>query len=102
LDAEGNPTTVSSAAKTLLPAAGARGYGLAFLCSVLAGPLVGSRMPIHKTRNPEAECSEHFFYAIDVSQFTEIDRYYDEMEKTMADIRALAPVEGFTRVTLPG
>lgn len=102
LDADGNPTTVSSAAKTLLPAAGARGYGLAFLCSVLAGPLVGSRMPIHKTRNPEAECSEHFFYAIDVSQFTEIDRYYDEMEKTMADIRALTPAEGFTRVTLPG
>jgi len=102
LDIEGNPTTESSAAKTLLPAAGARGYGLAFLCSVLAGPLVGSRMPIHKPKNPEAECSEHFFYAVDVSHFVEIDRYYDEMEKSIADIRALPPAEGFTRVTLPG
>ena len=41
LDAAGNPTDVPSEAKTLLPAAGARGYGLAFLCSILAGPLVG-------------------------------------------------------------
>ena len=45
--------SVSIAAKILLPAAGARGYGLAFLCSVLAGPLVGSKMPLHKGSNPE-------------------------------------------------
>jgi len=48
LDEQGLPTTDAKSAKTLLPAAGARGFGLAFLCSVLAGPLVGSRMPIHK------------------------------------------------------
>src|SRR5207247_2038508 len=66
LDAGGNPTIDPDAAKTLLPAAGARGYGLAFVSSLLAGPLVGGKMPIHKTRGPEVEGSEHFFYAIDV------------------------------------
>lgn len=101
-DASGNPTTDPKAAKTLLPAAGARGYGLAFLCSILAGPLVGGKMPLHKTRNPEVEGSEHFFYAIDVAQFIEPEKFHDEMERTMADIRALSPADGFTRVSLPG
>jgi LDH2 family malate/lactate/ureidoglycolate dehydrogenase len=102
LDAAGNPTEDPGAAKTLLPAAGPRGYGLAFLCSILAGPLEGSKMPLHKTRNPEAEGSEHFFYAIDVKQFGDVQRYYEEMERTMADIRALGTQPGFERVTLPG
>jgi LDH2 family malate/lactate/ureidoglycolate dehydrogenase len=102
LDAAGNPTTDSKAAKTLLPAAGARGYGLAFMCSVLAGPLAGGRMPIHKSDNPERDGSEHFFYAIDVKQFVEIDAFYNEIDKSMNDIRALQPVAGFERVTLPG
>jgi ureidoglycolate dehydrogenase (NAD+) len=102
LDAAGNPTIDAKAAKTLLPASGARGYGLAFLSSVLAGPLAGGKMPLHKTRSAEAEGSEHFFYAIDIAQFVEIDRFYDEIEQTMADIRKLTPAEGFSRVTLPG
>jgi LDH2 family malate/lactate/ureidoglycolate dehydrogenase len=102
LDATGNPTESPAAAKTLLPAAGARGYGLAFLCSLLAGPLEGGKMPIHKTRSPEAEGSEHFFYAIDVRQFVEPDRFYEEIERTTADIHALGTQPGFDRVTLPG
>lgn len=102
LDAAGNPTTDSKAAKTLLPAAGARGYGLAFVSSILAGTLVGGKMPLHKTRSPEVEGSEHFFYVIDIKQFVEPERFYDEIESTMDGIRALAPAQGSAKVTLPG
>lgn len=102
LDAEGNPTDDPAVAKILLPAAGARGYGLAFLSSVLAGPLVGSKMPLHKGNNPEAAGSEHFFYAIDVRQFCEPEEYYSEIERTIADIQGLPTQPGFDRVTLPG
>jgi LDH2 family malate/lactate/ureidoglycolate dehydrogenase len=102
LDAAGDPTSDPAEAKTLLPAAGARGYGLAFLCSILAGPLEGGKMPLHKTRNPEVEGSEHFFYAIDIRQFVEPESYHNEVEQTMADIRALETQPGFERVTLPG
>jgi len=102
LDSAGNATTDPLAAKTMLPAAGARGYGLAFLCSVLAGPLVGGKMPIHKTKSPEHEGSEHFFYAIDVAQFVEPARFHDEVERTISDIHALTPAEGFDRIALPG
>ncbi len=102
LDADGNPTQDPRAAKTLLPFAGARGYGMAFLSSVLAGPLVGGRMPLHKSANVASEGSEHFFYAIDIRQFVELDRFYGELESTMADIRGLPPADGFDRVRLPG
>lgn len=102
LDADGLPTLDPAAAKTMLPAAGARGFGLAFLSSVLAGPLVGARMPIHKGANFLADASEHYFYAIDISHFVEPERFYAELESAMADIRGLAPAEGFDKVRLPG
>jgi ureidoglycolate dehydrogenase (NAD+) len=102
LDVDGNPTDDPHAAKTLLPFAGARGYGMAFLSSVLAGCLVGGRMPLHKTRNVTTDGSEHFFYAIDIAQFVDLETFYEELESTMGDIRALPPAEGFDAVRLPG
>lgn len=102
LDAEGRPTDDPHAAKTLLPFAGARGSGMAFLSSVLAGCLVGGRMPLHKTRNVTVDGSEHFFYAIDVAQFVDLDTFYTEIESTISDIRALPPADGFDAVRLPG
>ncbi len=102
LDAAGEPTTDPSAAKTLLPAAGARGYGLAFVSGTLTGPLVGNKSPLHKTGGVEREGSEHFFYCIDVAQFTEIEQFHDEIESTVRDIQGLQPATGFDRVRLPG
>lgn len=102
LDEHGQPTTDPAAAKTLLPAAGARGYGLAIVSSILAGPLAGGKMPIHKTRGVEVEGSEHFFYAIDIAKFTDLNTYYDEMDSSFAEIRALSPAPGFDKVRIPG
>lgn len=101
-DKHGNPTTDPAAAKILLPASGARGSGLALLSSILAGTLVGGKMPLHKKRAAEVEGSEHFFYAIDIGQFTDYQHYLDEMDQTIADLHALQPADGFTRVTIPG
>ena len=102
LDAEGNQTNEPSAAKTLLPAAGARGFGLAYMCSVLAGPLVGRRMPIRKKRDPYLEGSEHFFYVIDPTKFGDIEKFYSEIGLATTEIRALEPADGFDKVRLPG
>ena len=102
LDADGNATLDPAAAKTMLPASGARGYGLAFLSSVLAGPLVGARMPIHKSWSVAADGSEHFFYCIDIKQFVDESEFYSELEAAVGDIRHLPPAEGFDRVRIPG
>lgn len=102
LDENGQATLDPEMAKTLIPAAGARGFGLAILCSVLAGPLAGGKMPIHKKRKPAADGSEHFFYAIDIEQFVDPDRFHKELSSSLAEIRALPPGEGFDKVRLPG
>lgn len=102
LDADGNPTNDAAAAKTLLPAAGARGFGLAYMCSVLAGPLVGRRMPIRKRRDPYLEGSEHFFYAIDPTKFGDVEKFHSELQLSNHEIRGLAPAAGFDKVRLPG
>jgi LDH2 family malate/lactate/ureidoglycolate dehydrogenase len=75
---------------------------MAFLSSILAGCLVGARMPVHKGKNVPVDGSEHFFYAIDVAQFVDLETFYDELESTMNDVRALPPDEGFEAVRLPG
>jgi ureidoglycolate dehydrogenase (NAD+) len=102
LDKDGNPTTDPAAVETLLPASGPRGYGLAFISSVLAGTLVGGKMPLHKGREVEADGSEHFFYAIDLRHFVEPEEFYDEVESTIADIQLLTPADGFDQVRIPG
>ncbi|MFG0335318.1 MAG: Ldh family oxidoreductase [Maioricimonas sp. JB049] len=102
LDAAGQPTGDPAAATTMLPAAGARGFGLAFVASVLAGPLAGGMLPIHRKRTPTADGSQHFFYAIDVSQFTDPEEFAVQLQSAGQQIRSLTPRDGVECVRLPG
>lgn len=102
LDESGQPTNDPAAVKTLVPAAGARGFGLSFLSSVLAGPLAGARMPMQKTTNTEADGSEHFFYVIDIEQLVDPDRFHQHLDASVSSIRELKPADGFDKVRVPG
>ena len=102
LTADGQPTTDPNQAKILLPAAGARGSALALVCAFLTGPLVGGKMPLHKTRHPDQEDSEHFFYVIDVARCGFAERFYEELDSTLEELRQFPPAEGFDRVTVAG
>ena len=102
LDREGNETTDAAAVKTLLPASGPRGYGLALISSILTGALTGGKMPINKTKAPEIEGSEHFFYVIDLKQFVEEDRFHAELASATEALHQLSPVRAEDPVRLPG
>ncbi|MCA9016274.1 MAG: Ldh family oxidoreductase [Planctomycetaceae bacterium] len=102
LDSEGKETTDSAAVKTLLPAAGPRGYGLAMVSSILTGALTGGKLPIQKTRSPELDGSEHFFYVIDIKQFVEPDRFHEALSSATDAIHQLNPANENERVLLPG
>lgn len=102
LDADGQTTTRAAEAKTLQPAAGARGSGLGFLCSALTSALIGRRTPIHKVANPFGPGSDHFFQAIDPSHFGDPERFVQEIDATIGDIRNLTPAEGFGQVRVAG
>lgn len=102
LDSEGNATTDSAAAETLLPAAGPRGYGLAMISSILTGALAGGKMPINKRKAPELDGSEHFFYVIDLKQFVPEEKFYDELTSATEAIQQLKPLNKNDRVQIPG
>jgi len=102
LDEAGNSTSDADAATTLLPMSGARGTGFGFVASALTSALIGRRTPIHKTPNPFGPGSDHFFQAIDPAHFGDPARFLKEIDATIADIRALAPSDGFDQVRTAG
>lgn len=79
-----------------------QGSGLDWIASVLAGPLSGARMPLQKTSNAEADGSEHFFYAIDIQQLVDPEKFYNHFDASLSSIRELKPADGFDRVHTPG
>jgi ureidoglycolate dehydrogenase (NAD+) len=102
LDEQGSPTTDASAAETLLPAAGPKGFGLGLVSGILAGALEGGRLPISRKRESMIEGSQHFFYVIDPEKFTELDRFYVRIDEAIQALHQLQPAPGFARVRLPG
>lgn len=84
------------------PAGGALGFGLSLLCSTLAGPLAGGWMPIHKRRRTDSEDSQHFFLALDPARFCDREKFQQELASTLAEIRALTPVDPAHPVRIPG
>ena len=98
LDGDGESVTDPSEGHLMMPAAGPKGYGLALVMGVLAGPLVGGLMSCHAADEP----SKHFFIAINVSSFTDFDAYAAEVDRGIRTVRASKTVEGVDRVYLPG
>ncbi len=102
LDETGRSTADATAAKTLVPMSGARGTGLGFVASALTSALIGRRTPIHKSPNPYGPGSDHFFQAIDPAHFGDPARFLKEIDSTIADLRSLAPADGFDKVRIAG
>jgi len=101
-NARQEPTTDFKEAATMLPGGGALGFGISMLCSILAGPLSNGWMPIHKKRRTDAEDSQHFFLAIDLSKFCSIETFNQEIQTTLTEIRALPPLSPGEPVRIPG
>ena len=98
LDGDGESVTDPSEGHLMMPAAGPKGYGLALVMGILAGPLVGGLMSCHAADEP----SKHFFIAINVSSFTDFDEYAAEVDRGIRTVHASKTVEGVDRVYLPG
>jgi LDH2 family malate/lactate/ureidoglycolate dehydrogenase len=107
IDAEGRPTTDPTAAikGMLLPAAGPKGFGLAFVIDLLCGGLsagaVGAEVrPLYGDPAQPYRCS-HFFLAIDIGHFPAPDfaaRVRDRAQRVSGSKRA----PGVERIFAPG
>ncbi|HEY2052871.1 MAG TPA: Ldh family oxidoreductase [Solirubrobacterales bacterium] len=107
-DAAGIPTTDPEAAIAglLLPAAGPKGYGLAFMLDVLTGVLSGGAFGagvqgLYSDTSVANDCA-HFFLAIDPAAFGGADAFAARVEELAAQVTSSPTAPGVERVLLPG
>jgi len=97
LDVDGNPTTNPEAALhgSILPFGAHKGYALAFMIEILAGPLVKAAFGLNVTgtANPEEMCTKgDLVMAIDPSKFTDIDIFKGEVDEFIEEVKGSGDV----------
>jgi ureidoglycolate dehydrogenase (NAD+) len=106
VDADGQPTTDPGEAKAVIPLAGPKGYGLAFVVEVLAGLLSGSRTGTEVRRMyddfDQPQGIGHLLGAIDPARFLAPEDFTGGVERLAAQLKATPPAAGFDEVLLPG
>lgn len=112
LDENGNPTTDPFAARYLTPLGATRdlssqkGYGLALFVEVLCGQLAGSAwaMDVGGSRDKEPHPSRtgHAFMAWRIDAFRPEAEFRADIDAMLAELRSAEPVEGQSRVYIPG
>lgn len=93
LDAEGNPTIDPQAALkgSILPFGAHKGYALAFMVEILAGPLVKAAFgkAVTGTANPKEICTKgDLIMAIDPSIFIDTEQFKDEVDAFVDEIKS--------------
>lgn len=108
VDKDGNPTSDPAAANVgaLLPAGGAKGYGLGLLVSVLSSALAGGDMDTDIPRfweQPEQMTNIGYFMGcIDISKFMDLNLFKNRIDAVFDNVTASRPAPGFERVMIPG
>jgi LDH2 family malate/lactate/ureidoglycolate dehydrogenase len=100
LDSKGRPTTDPDAffnGGFLLPFGGHKGYALAVIAELLAGPLAGADAYPGVTSR-----SGIFIFTVDAAVFRPSADYARSLAKTLGRIKAVPPGPGFDAVLLPG
>jgi len=105
IDAQGTPVTDPASAQsgTLLPAAGAKGFGLALMVEILSGVLTGAGMAdevgsLYEDLDRNGD-SGHFFLVLDIRRWMRIEAFHARLEALFGTVRGSGP-EGAVR--LPG
>ena len=97
IDADGAAITDPSRVEegSLLPAAGAKGYGLSLLVEILAGVLTGAGVSgdvasMYKDVSKPG-LNGHFMIALDVTRFMSMEHFQDRLEGLVAMLKASNP-----------
>ncbi|WP_414470202.1 L-sulfolactate dehydrogenase [Methanobacterium sp. ACI-7] len=92
LDVDGNPTIDPEEALkgSILPFGAHKGYALAFMIEILAGPLVraASGKAVMGTANPEEMCTKgDLLIVIDPSKFVDIEEFKADVDNFITEIK---------------
>jgi LDH2 family malate/lactate/ureidoglycolate dehydrogenase len=107
-DEKGNSTTDPNEALkgSAAPIGGPKGYGIALFVDILSGILSGAQFGPYLNhmyndfQNPQN--LGHFFHAIDISKFTDLDLFKKRIGKMVTDVKNLPKKEGISELFLPG
>jgi len=123
IDREGNPATDPKKAGILLPFGGAKGSGLSMMFECLSSVIMGNPMlgPTLFGREPGPPLKEkkvkvigdrpaHYqrhiqngvFIAVDISQFTDLEAYKENIDELVDGIKALPKADGADEIFVPG
>ena len=113
LGPEGQPTTdptVAYQTKHLTPLGatrelgGHKGYGLAVMVDILAGVLAGATFADVLRRDPDPARADigHFFGAIDVARFRDLDAFKADMDDLLRALKDSPKAEGQDRIYVAG
>ncbi len=105
LDKNGNPTTDVNECFMLVPMAGHKGYGIAFVVEMFATLLSGGVLSpdINNQDLPDVpELSSQCFGCINISAFRDLNEFHKSSEKYIEDIHALPMKEGMGTAKYPG
>lgn len=106
LDAEGSPTTDPAAALDgfLLPAAGPKGFGLAFVIDLLSGALAsgGWGPTLGEMKGDRPYNASFLFIALDIARFRPLDAFVDETRAGVERVRNSRKARGTDRLFVPG
>ncbi|MGZ7046768.1 MAG: L-sulfolactate dehydrogenase [Methanobacterium sp.] len=92
IDEDGNPTIDPECALrgSILPFGAHKGYALAFMIEILAGPLVRAAFgkAVRGTANPAEMCTKgDLIVAIDPSKFVDIDEFKEDVDEFSSEIK---------------
>jgi ureidoglycolate dehydrogenase (NAD+) len=103
LDAEGRDTTDPDRVRTLLPLGGPKGSGLSLMFEILASVMIGN--PIIAPAL-EGRLAQHTInaacLAVDVAALGNLDAFRAEIDRLVADLKALPKAAGFDEILMPG
>lgn len=108
IDKEGRSTTdpKQGLLGALLPFGGPKGYGLAIFVDIVSGILTESSFGPHcGSLFEDLDCPQnigHFFIAINVKNFLDIDNFQEKMDSMIENIKNSKKAAGFDRIYMPG
>ena len=108
VDRNGTPTTDAVAALEgfVAPVGGPKGYALTMtiglLSTMLSGAFFGSEVTHMYDDLEHPQNIGHFFAALPIAAFEELDTYYARMRKAVDEVRSVRRAPGVDRIYLPG
>ena len=105
LDANGQPTTDPQQASIPMPMAGPKGSGLALMFELMCSLVVGNPIIANYFSDKPAARKHRqnaWLLAVDIGRFSSVVDYQQEVARTVATLRGLAPSDPSEAIRMPG